>query len=326
VDDLTVTLPSHTGVRAPVVDGVSFRLGVGEMLGVVGESGCGKSMMVRSLLDIAPTAAQITGHVQFGGVDIRALDPRRRRQHIGRDIGMILQDPATALNPVRTIFRQLRDPMRFHLGVSSADARVRAIELLELVGVVEPVRRLDQYPHELSGGMRQRICIALALSLEPKVLIADEPTTALDVTIQRQILDLLTSIQRELEMSIILITHDLGILAGRANRIAVMYAGQIVEQGPAIGILRGARHRYTEALLAARIAPETPRDEPLHPIPGRPPAVDELGGGCRFAPRCTASTARCIDERPVTVVDAHGHGFACHHPAELVDDRQRGGV
>jgi len=297
------------------VDGVSFTLNRGETVGVVGESGSGKSVLVRTIMNLLPRTADVQGIVRFEGQDVRKL-PRNERKHFwGTQMAMVFQDPMTSLNPVKKIGVQLTDPLRFHLNLSRDAARKRALELLELVRIPEAERRLQQYPHELSGGMRQRVMIAIALTCNPKLLIADEPTTALDVTVQKQILDLLGSLQRELEMAMILITHDLGVVAGRAKRINVMYAGQIVETADTGTLFAAMRHPYTEALLKSIPRIEHPSHHRLEAIAGRPPDMTRPPVGCRFAPRCRYAQASCIDTPTALEPGVDGnHYYRCFYP------------
>jgi peptide/nickel transport system ATP-binding protein len=297
------------------VDGVSFTLNRGETIGVVGESGSGKSVLVRTIMNLLPRTAEISGTVRFQGTDVRKL-PRNERKHFwGTQMAMVFQDPMTSLNPVKKVGTQLMDPLKFHLDLSGGAAKKRALELLELVRIPEASRRLQQYPHELSGGMRQRVMIAIALTCNPKLLIADEPTTALDVTVQKQILDLLGSLQREFEMAMILITHDLGVVAGRARRINVMYAGEVVETADASTLFAAMKHPYTEALLNSIPRIEHPSHTRLEAIAGRPPDMTRPPHGCRFAARCRYAQASCIDSPPQLEpgVD-NNHFYRCFYP------------
>ncbi|MDV6271207.1 ABC transporter ATP-binding protein [Rhodococcus globerulus] len=314
VRGLTVRFPQPRGQAALVVDGVDLSVRPGETLGIVGESGSGKSLLVRSLMGLLPTTAEVDGEAEFDGADLLRMPARRRQSLNGRELAMILQNPMISLNPVRRIGAQLIDPLRVHLGLSRKDATHRAVELLDLVRIPEAARRIRQYPHELSGGMRQRVTIAIALACSPKLIIADEPTTALDVTVQRQILDLLGSIQRDLGMAMILITHDLGVVADRADRIAVMYAGRLVERGPAADILYSPRHRYTEALLAAIPSMDQPMHTRLRSIDGGIPDPTRLPAGCRFAPRCAFAVDECHTDMPELFGSAT-HSAACFVPS-----------
>jgi peptide/nickel transport system ATP-binding protein len=316
LDGLTTTFRTPRG-RLRAVDGVSLQLGLGETVGIVGESGSGKSVLVRSVMDLLPPTAELGGQVTFDGRNLREL-PKADRKHLwGREIAMVFQDPMTSLNPVKTIGKQLTDPIRYHLRLSRADARVRALELLSLVRIPEPERRLKQYPHELSGGMRQRAMIAIAVSCDPKLLIADEPTTALDVTVQKQILDLIGRIQQELGMSVILITHDLGVVADHTTRVYVMYAGRVVEQADTSVLFSEMRHPYTRALMDSIPKVELDSHTRLAMIPGRPPDMVNPPDGCRFAPRCSRAQPECTDRQPQLVAEGTpGHRFACFHPLE----------
>lgn len=303
-------------VRA--VDDVSLRLDPAEALGVVGESGSGKSVLARAVMGLLPRTAASSGEVLFQGRDILSLSRGERSRIWGRRIALVFQDPGRSLNPVVRVERQLTEGMRRQLGVSRAEARTRALGLLDEVGVPDPERRLRAYPHELSGGMRQRVMIATALAGEPDLLIADEPTTALDVTVQRQILDLLRRIQRERGMALILISHDLAVVAGRTDRVAVMYAGRVAETGPTRAVFEAPHHRYTRALLDSTPTLAHERHTPLHLIPGSLPDPTRPPAGCRFEPRCGYAEEDCstlgahlTDVRP-------GHRVACAHPVVAV--------
>ncbi|MYW01807.1 ATP-binding cassette domain-containing protein [Streptomyces sp. SID3343] len=311
--DLRVHLDTPRGLLK-AVDGVSFSIERGETLGLVGESGSGKSMLVRSLMGICPSIANIHGSVRLDGRELVGVPRKEARTIWGNRIAMVFQDPMTSLNPVIRIDRQLTEAMTLHLKLGKKEAGERAIELLKLVGIPEPVKRARQYPHQLSGGMRQRVTIAMALACDPDVLIADEATTALDVTVQRQILDLLQEIQAERGMGMILVSHDLGVVAGRTDQIAVMYAGRMVEHSPTADLFAQRRHRYTEALLAAVPRLDVPRDQRPRAIPGTPPDLVTLKSGCAFAARCPTADDVCRQERPELGEELGGHRFACHHP------------
>ena len=307
--------------RGPLraVDGVSFDLQAGRTLGIVGESGSGKSVLVRSLIGLVGEAsgALVAGQVLLDGRDLRSLSPAEMRAVLGREIGIVFQDPMTSLNPVMKIGRQIGEGLRLNRGMDAAAAARRAVELLAEVGIPEPERRAAQYPHEMSGGMRQRVAIAIAIACEPKLLIADEPTTALDVTVQRQILDLLQREQRQRGMAMILITHDLGVAAGRADDIMVMYAGRAVEMATTREIFRSPRMPYTEALLRSLPRLSDPTHTRLSAIPGRPPDLARRTGGCSFAPRCRYRDTRCDEEQPAETreeTSGGGRGYACFHP------------
>lgn len=312
-------------VRGPLraVDGVSFDLHAGRTLGIVGESGSGKSVLVRSLIGLvgAGSGAGVGGEVVFEGRDLRSLSPREFRSVLGTEIGIVFQDPMTSLNPVMKIGRQIGEGLRLNRGLDAKAAGRRAVELLNEVGIPEPERRAGQYPHEMSGGMRQRVAIAIAIACAPRLLIADEPTTALDVTVQRQILDLLQGEQRQRGMAMILITHDLGVAAGRSDDIMVMYAGRAVETAATREIFRSPRMPYTEALLRSLPRLTDPTHTRLSAIPGRPPDLARRSGGCSFGPRCLYRTERCDAEQPPLVRDG-GRGYACFHPRGV----ERGGA
>ncbi len=311
--------------RGPVraVDGVSLKLYAGQTLGVVGESGSGKSVLGRTLMGLitdGPTI-DVEGDVLVNGKNVHELTAAQRREIWGPQVAMIFQDPMTSLNPTRRIGSMLAEPLRAHLGMNRQQAKQRSIELLNLVGIPEPARRVQQYPHELSGGMRQRVMIALALSCEPKLLIADEPTTALDVTVQKQILELLERLATELQMATILISHDLGVVRGRTNRVAVMYGGRIVERATTAELFAHPSHPYTEGLIGATPSLGNAPHTILQTIEGHPPDMVLALPGCRFAPRC----GRRIDEcelsfpamRPVGIGNAdlgEPHEAACYRP------------
>jgi peptide/nickel transport system ATP-binding protein len=313
VRDLRVEIAlRRSTVRA--VDGVSFSMAAGETVGLVGESGCGKTTIGLALLGLLPSGGRITGgSITLAGRDVSALEESELRKVRGDRIGVVFQDPLTSLNPTMTIGRQVGEPLRIHRGASTRAARGRAAELLELVGLPSPSRQLDRYPHQLSGGMRQRVSLATALACDPTVLVADEPTTALDVTTQDQILELLDRLKRELGMAVLLITHDLGVVAGQADRVLVMYAGKLVEAGTTDEIFYETRHRYTEALLRSIPRLTTDRSAPLFSISGQPPDLSRPPQGCRFAARCAHATAECLAETPPLTGGEHAH--ACLHPA-----------
>lgn len=305
----------HTGkdqiVRA--VNGVSFTLGDSETLGIVGESGSGKSVTVLSLMRLIPSPPGqiVDGKVWFEGQNLLELNRNEIRKVRGKKMAMIFQDPMTSLNPVLTIGRHLVEPLKLHLRVSQEEAHQRAIELLDRVGIPDAANRLDNYPHQFSGGMRQRVMIALGLAANPKLLIADEPTTALDVTVQAQIIDLVKQLRDETGMSIIWITHDLGIVAGLVDRIIVMYAGHILETAPVEELYDNPYHPYTVGLLDAIPRLDTAGHKRLMPIPGRPPNLAEMPEGCPFAPRCPGRNEQCLTEPPALKEVAPSHYSAC---------------
>jgi peptide/nickel transport system ATP-binding protein len=300
-------------VRA--VDGVAFTLDRGRTLGLVGESGCGKSVLSRSIMGLLPRSAERTGEILFGGERLDQLGPEAMRSYWGTQMAMVFQDPMTSLNPVMRIGRQITESLEVHTDMDRSDIRETALALLRSVHIPEPERRLRQYPHELSGGMRQRVVIAVALACGPKLLFADEPTTALDVTVQAQILDLLAEQQRERDMAVVLVSHDLGVVAGRTHEIAVMYAGQIVEQAPTRTLFSEVRMPYTEALLQSVPRLENPSHTRLSVIGGRPPDLANPPAGCRFAARCPYVQARCREEQPPLVeADTPGHYYRCWYP------------
>jgi peptide/nickel transport system ATP-binding protein len=311
VSDLRVEFRTERGLLR-AVDGVSFELEAGRTLGIVGESGCGKTVLSRSLLRLNRVAG---GRVLFDGADLTAMDEAELRTVRGKELSIVFQDPMTSLNPVLTIGRQITETLAHHLRMGRRAARARARELLAAVGIPSPEARLGEYPHQLSGGMRQRVTIAMALACEPRLLIADEPTTALDVTVQAQILALMERLQRELGMAIIIITHDLGVVAEMADDIAVMYAGRIVETASAQAVFERTRMPYTEALLRAIPRLEQPSHTRLLAIGGRPPDLVSPPPGCRFAPRCDRARERCRqDEPPLRPDGTPNHDFACWYP------------
>jgi peptide/nickel transport system ATP-binding protein/oligopeptide transport system ATP-binding protein len=311
VEDLRVAFgpPDHP---TAAVDGVSFDIAQGEIFGLVGESGCGKSVTCRSLIRLfggaAPTSTQ--GRILFGGRDLTTLPPSDLVDIRGREIAMIFQDPMTALNPTMRIGRQIEEGLRRHHKLTSRQAREQAIDLLKSVGVTAPDRRRDSYPHLFSGGMRQRVLIAIALACRPKLLIADEPTTALDVTVQDQILKLILKLRDETGMAVLFVTHDLGVVAQTCDRVGVMYAGRIVESAGTPQLFRNPSHPYTRALLKALPA-HTGRSGKLEPIGGAPPDLASPPSGCRFHPRCRYATAECETAQPPLIPVENGHASAC---------------
>ena len=312
IEDLVIDFATPAGVLR-AVNGVSYDVSPGEIVAVVGESGSGKSVTALSILRLLPEPpARISGgRIRLDGVDLLTLDPESIRQVRGGRVGMVFQEPMTSLNPVLSIGRQLTEAMRAHLGLTPAAARDRAVELLDLVGIAEPQRRLKQYPHHLSGGMRQRVMIAMALACKPELIVADEPTTALDVTIQAQILELMQGLCRRMGVALVIITHNLGIVARHADRVNVMYAGRVVERGPAEEIYRRPSHPYTVGLLNSVPRLDRPRGAPLDPIPGSPPDPLALPEGCPFQPRCALATALCAQEVPTLRDAGQGHQSAC---------------
>ena len=309
-------------VRA--VDGVSFTLERGATLGIVGESGSGKSVLSRSIMGLLPRSnIDASGTVLFAGRDLATLTDKQRRALWGPEIAMIFQDPMTSLNPVMRIGAQITEGLRYHLDMSRHDARDTALALLREVGIPEPARRFEEYPHQLSGGMRQRVVIAIALACGPKLLFADEPTTALDVTVQAQILNLLDRERSDRDMGMVLVTHDLGIVAGRTDEIVVMYAGRVVEKAPTRVLFREMRMPYTEALLQSIPKLEYPSHTRLDAIPGRPPNLIDEFPGCPFAPRCRYAQERChIEAPPVREADTPGHTYACWYPVGTPEGRE----
>jgi oligopeptide/dipeptide ABC transporter ATP-binding protein len=317
VEDLQTGFKTPRGlVRA--VDGVSLTLDRGRTLGIVGESGSGKTVLSRSIMGLLPKRNVVReGQVRYEGINLLTASPEQVRDLWGAEMAMIFQDPMTSLNPVLRIGKQITEGMRFHLDMDRKTAGATSLALLREVGISEPERRLRQYPHELSGGMRQRVMIAVAIACGPKLLFADEPTTALDVTVQAQILNLLQREQRERDMAMVLVTHDLGVVAGRADDIAVMYAGQIVEMAPTATLFAHVRMPYTEALLRSIPVLEAPSHTRLQAIPGRPPDLVNPSPGCRFAPRCVYARDRCWAEAPPLVEGEPGHFYRCWYPVGL---------
>jgi peptide/nickel transport system ATP-binding protein len=319
VENLQTHFRTPDGVNR-AVDGVSFHVNDGETLAVVGESGCGKSVTANSILRLIPEPpGKIAGSIEFEGRELLTLPERAMRAIRGNDIGMIFQEPMTSLNPVLTVARQLGETLRLHEGLDRKAAEERAVEMLDLVGIPEPRRRVRNYPHQLSGGMRQRVMIAIALACNPKLLIADEPTTALDVTIQAQILELMADLKRRTGTAIILITHDLGVVAEFAQRVMVMYAGRKVEEASVVDLFRAPRHPYTQGLIGAvpklgsSLDGEATR---LAEIPGIVPSLKQRIKGCVFAGRCPRASEVCRQVAPPLETKAQGHVAACHHAAK----------
>jgi oligopeptide/dipeptide ABC transporter ATP-binding protein len=310
VEGLRVRLPTPTGY-ATIVDGVDYHVEPAQVFGVAGESGSGKTVSMLALLGLLPTGAVVEGSAAFGGKDLLRLRSRQLRAVSGRDIGMVFQDPMTSLHPMLTVGRQLTEHVRRHLGLGRHEAQQRAIELLEQVRIPDPSSALHSYPHQFSGGMRQRIAIAIALACGPRLLIADEPTTALDVTVQAGILRLLDRLRREHELSVVLITHDLAVMSSIADSVSIFYAGRVVESGPREALLQNPRHPYTRALLDALPHPEAARDVPLVAIKGTPPTPQQIPTGCPYHPRCAHAIDVCTtDDPPLAPVD--GRRLACH--------------
>ncbi|MEQ8506130.1 MAG: ABC transporter ATP-binding protein [Rhodospirillales bacterium] len=307
-----------SGGTVKAVDGVSYDVNAGETVAVVGESGSGKSVTALSILRLIPKPPGeiVGGEIRFQGKNLAFCSEDEIREIRGRDISMIFQEPMTSLNPVLSIGMQLTEPMIAHMNMSEAEAKDRAVKLLEMVGINEPRRRIDQYPHHLSGGMRQRVMIAMSLACEPKLIIADEPTTALDVTIQAQILELMKNLTRDLGVAMIIITHNLGVVARYADRVNVMYAGRIVESGNASDIYHRPRHPYTLALLKSVPRMDRPRQEKLDPVEGQPPDLTRLDGGCSFRPRCKFAVDKCAESYPSLEEMGDQHFSACFRSKE----------
>ena len=324
VNDLRTEFHMRTA-NVVAVDGVTFSVAEGESVGIVGESGCGKSTTGLSIMRLLPSNGHVSGgNIVLNGRDIATLDEREMRRVRGNEVALIPQDPMTSLNPTMTIGKQISEAVRLHRDVSKEQARERALEVLRLVDMPRPAERLDQYAHELSGGLRQRVMIAMALACDPKLLIADEPTTALDVTIQAQILDLIDDLRERLRMSVILITHDMGVIAGRTDRVIVMYAGKIAEEATTEVLFSRMRHPYTDALLASVPKLDQNRTDRLVSIPGLPPDLSKPHNNCRFHPRCQYATDKCREEEPplAAATDPAGNGsaphrYACFHPVNV---------
>jgi peptide/nickel transport system ATP-binding protein len=314
VEDLSVRFETDDGV-VQAVDGLSFSVEEGEVLGIVGESGCGKSVSLMSLLGLLPPSAKVSGRAGFDGIDLLRAPAARVRRIRGREIAFVFQEPMTSLNPAFRVGRQVAEVLRAHLDLSRAEADVRAVELLDLVRIPAPARRVREYPHQLSGGMRQRVMIAMALACDPKLLVADEPTTALDVTIQAGILDLMRDIRERLGTAIVLITHNLGVVADIADRVLVMYAGRKVEEAPVDELFGRPQHPYTIGLMGAIPRPGgADRQGRLREIPGRVPSLVGPWTACAFADRCARADARTRSEVPPLREVAARHLVACFHP------------
>jgi peptide/nickel transport system ATP-binding protein len=315
LDDLRTHFKTERGlVRA--VDGVSLSLKRGESLGIVGESGSGKTVLSRSIMGLLPSTAVRSGSINFGGQEILDLSPKQMRHLWGAEMSMVFQNPLNSLNPLMRVGKQITEPLKLHLDMDGANARETAVQLLRDVHIPEPERRLRQYPHELSGGMRQRVMIAIALACGPTLLFADEPTTALDVTVQAQILEVIAEQRRERNMSVILVTHDLGVVAGHTDQIAVMYGGKLVERAPTRSLFADMKMPYTKSLMRSIPKLDDPSHTVLATIPGRPPDLVNPPAGCTFAPRCAYALARCHEEEPplVATTDNPNHLYACWYP------------
>jgi peptide/nickel transport system ATP-binding protein len=322
VRDLATWFETDRG-SVHAVDGVSFTLERGRTVGIVGESGSGKTVLTRSIMGLLPkSGVRRQGSIRFEGVEIGSAPPKQMRKYWGAHMGMVFQDPMTSLNPVMKVGHQITESIHAHLDVSRPFARELALSLLESVRVPDPQRRMDEYPHQLSGGLRQRVCIAVALACGPQLLLADEPTTALDVTVQAQVLDLLEAQQRERFMALVLVTHDLGVVAGRADDVIVMYAGQVVEKAATATLFSDMKMPYTEALLHSIPTIEQPSHTRLSAIPGRPPDLVHLPTGCRFAARCAYVQDRCLEEQPpLRPAATPGHEFRCWFPVGTPEGR-----
>ena len=310
VNDLVTTF-RYGKKDIPVVNGVSFEVHEGEILGIVGESGCGKSVTSLSIMRLINPPGKIAqGEILLGDTDLTKVPANKLHRLRGKDIAMIFQEPMTSLNPLQTIGRQIAEAVLLHSDVTKQQAWEKAVEMLGMVGIASPEKRAKAYPHMLSGGMRQRVMIAMALSMNPHLLIADEPTTALDVTVQAQILELIKKLRDEIGMAIMLITHDLGVISETCERVIVMYAGEIVEQAPIRELFSHPSHPYTQGLIAS--VPRMKQTEKLlHTIPGMVPGVQDMPEGCRFAPRCSRAQERCMKEKPPTFAVNDGHYAAC---------------
>lgn len=285
--------------KVTAIDDVSFTVNKGEIVGLVGESGCGKSVTSEAILRLLDEKhTHYEGEIRFKGKNLLALSPKEMRKIRGNDIAMIFQDPMSSLNPVYTIGNQIQEALRLHQKISKAEAREKAIEMLKLTGIPAPEKRIDEYPHQLSGGMRQRVMIAMALSCNPSLLIADEPTTALDVTTQAQILDLIKDLKDKFDMGTIMITHDLGVVAELCSKVVVMYLGQVIEEADVLSIFEKPLHPYTQGLLKSIPRTERNQNEKLYVIKGKVPALNQIPTGCRFAPRCDFATEKCLTSAP----------------------------
>ncbi|WP_116204277.1 ABC transporter ATP-binding protein [Amycolatopsis circi] len=316
VEDLTVQFPTGEGVVS-AVRGVNYQLRRGEVLGIVGESGSGKSVTSLAVMGLLPKTARVSGSIRFGGKDLLKCNEKELNKVRGKGIAMVFQDPMTSLNPVYTVGDQIAEAITAHHDVRKDVAKKQAVELLDLVRIPNPKQRADEYPHQLSGGMRQRVVIAIAMANNPDVIIADEPTTALDVTVQAQILEALQAAQKETGAAMVLITHDLGVIAGQADRVHVMYAGKVVESGTVDDIFYNPRMPYTLGLLGSLPRLDV-RTERLTPITGSPPATQNMPPGCPFSPRCPLSQPICDEEEPELVAGPSGQHAACHFTEQVV--------
>ncbi len=322
VDDLTVDF-TRQGARTTAVRGVSLRVDAGERVGIVGESGSGKSVTAQAVMRLLPPTADVGGRIRFAGQDVLGFDPARLAAWRGAEIAMVFQDPMSSLNPLLRVGTQITEGLRRHRGLGKAAARAEAVRLLRLVGIDDAEHRLDDYPHAFSGGMRQRVCIAIAAACTPKLIIADEPTTALDVTVQAQVLDLLDELTERHQTATILVSHDLGVISSFCDRIMVMYAGQVVEAGPTDDIVAAPAHPYTRALLDSipRLDGDLPRRLPT--VPGSPPFGDVPTGSCAFADRCPYAQDRCRAEEPAMAATGPRTSAACHFPLTTVQEANR---
>jgi oligopeptide/dipeptide ABC transporter ATP-binding protein len=314
IEDLRVTFPGSKNHEVRAVDGLSYSVYAGQTLAIVGESGSGKTVSCRAIMGLLPPAATVTGSARFQGIQLIGLPEDRLREHRGADVAMVFQDPARSLNPTMRVGAQIAEAVRVHRAVTKAQAKQEAVDLLRLVHMPLPERRCAEYPHQLSGGMRQRVMIAIALACRPRLLIADEATTALDVTTQAQIMELLLELQAELGMALMLISHDLGLAGAYADEVIVMYAGRIVEQAPAADLATRVRMPYTQALFEAIPRLERPAHAPLPVIGGRPPDAATLLPGCAFEPRCGHADDDCRAAAPPLAEHEPGHRWACWHP------------
>ncbi len=319
VDNLCTTF-TRGGVALPALRNVSFSVGKGEVLGLVGESGSGKSVTLRSILGLARHYGEVTGSVRWQGQELTAMSERHIRRIRGREIAMIFQEPMTSLNPLLSVGVQITETLKAHTDLNRAARRDRAIEMLDQVGIPSAASRLEEFPHQFSGGMRQRVMIAIALAASPKLLLADEPTTALDVTIQAQILDLILKLADKMSTGVVLVTHDLGVVAQTCEDVAVMYAGRIVEQGAVRQVLRAPRHPYTVGLMRS-VPQDVPPRTQLYSVPGTPPSLEALPRGCAFAPRCNAQSTDCLAARPGLTAITDDRRVACFNPVPAPEEQ-----